>query len=344
MKYREVTMGLKIFGYSKINGIDIGQKTPAKGAFTELKASTNPVDEHGVGDRGFNDARYTPKDLDATTVTNPALNAAVTTDIVNVYGGVIITLTGAGNSQTLGTPTDATVIKRFIVVIKGAFNIQVNGITMTGGEAQWFIWDGASWVAVTAVDADDITFTPAGNIVATNVQTAIAEVDTEKMKRISSTDNEVARFDSTGGDVQGYSSNPPTIDDNGLAAFPGGLTANFDEIIQATSDTLTIAELRGQQISNYGQGASDNLQTLPTAAEGMSFVAMCGTAQGANYYGFQADTSDKFYLDGVAGSDNGIVKIAAPVVGACIYFYTFKTGATTWDWAAITIIGDWVAA
>ena len=37
---------------------DIGQDTPAKGAFTELKASTDPVDEHGVGDTGFYDARY----------------------------------------------------------------------------------------------------------------------------------------------------------------------------------------------------------------------------------------------------------------------------------------------
>lgn len=122
------------------------------------------------------------------------------------------------------------------------------------------------------------------------------------------------------------------------------LTGNFDEIVQASSDTLTVAELRGQTISNYGQGAADNLQTLPTAAEGMSFTAVCGTAQASNYFGFKADTNDKFYLDGTAGSDNGIVKIAAPVVGAMIYFYTFQTGATTWDWAALTVSGLWVAA
>jgi len=122
------------------------------------------------------------------------------------------------------------------------------------------------------------------------------------------------------------------------------LTGNLDEIVQAASDTLGVAELRGQTISNFGQGAADNLQTLPTAAEGMSFLAVCGTAQAANYFGFQADTNDKIYLNGTAGSDNGIVKIAAPVVGAMIYFFTFKTGATSWDWAAITIYGVWVAA
>lgn len=73
------------------------------------------------------------------------------------------------------------------------------------------------------VDADDIAFTPTGDIIATNVQSAIAEVDTEKVKRITSVDNEIARFHSTKGDVQGYTSKAPTIDDDGEANFPGGL-------------------------------------------------------------------------------------------------------------------------
>ena len=41
-----------------IDNTPIGQTTPAAGAFTVLKASTDPADEHGVGDRGFNDTRY----------------------------------------------------------------------------------------------------------------------------------------------------------------------------------------------------------------------------------------------------------------------------------------------
>jgi len=36
----------------------IGAVSPSTGAFTTLKASTDPVDEHGVGDRGYNDQRY----------------------------------------------------------------------------------------------------------------------------------------------------------------------------------------------------------------------------------------------------------------------------------------------
>ena len=41
-----------------IDNSPIGQTTPAAGSFTVLKAGTNPADEHGVGDRGFNDLRY----------------------------------------------------------------------------------------------------------------------------------------------------------------------------------------------------------------------------------------------------------------------------------------------
>jgi len=166
-----------------LDSLPVGSVTPAAGAFTTLKSSTDPVDADGVGDRGFNDLRYMPKDLDATTATDPATNAAVSTSIIDTYGGVIITLTGAGNSQTLQNPTDTAVIKRFIVVTddgNGTNTIEVNGITMSADEAQWFIWDGSAWIAVTAVDADDIAFTPAGDIAATNVQAAIEELDTEK--------------------------------------------------------------------------------------------------------------------------------------------------------------------
>jgi len=129
--------------------------------------------------------------------------------------------------------------------------------------------------------------------------------------------------------------------DSGHTGFQPAL---FNEIIQATSDTLSIAEVSGMQINNFGQAAADNLQTLPTAAEGMSFTLVCGTAQAANYFGVQADTNDKVYLDGVVGADNGIVKIAVPVVGAKIVFSTFQTEGAAWDWMAATVYGNWVAA
>jgi len=169
--------------------------------------------------------------LPMATSTDPAGDAAVSTAIVNAYSGVIITLTGAGNAQTIQAPTDTTAGKPFTVVTNdsnGAYTIEVNGITMSAGEAQRFLWDGSAWIMVSAVDADDIAFTPAGDIVATNVQDAIEELDDEKMKRITSVDNEIARFDSTGGDVQGYTSNPPTVSDDGEVLIPGSMGVGTD--------------------------------------------------------------------------------------------------------------------
>ena len=67
--------GRTVFNDSDINNPDIdggtsddlsiGSGTPAPGAFTTLKASTDPTDEHGVGDRGFNDGRYLTNPLTA---------------------------------------------------------------------------------------------------------------------------------------------------------------------------------------------------------------------------------------------------------------------------------------
>ncbi|MCK5013762.1 MAG: hypothetical protein KAS66_08070 [Candidatus Omnitrophica bacterium] len=116
--------------------------------------------------------------------TDPAVDAAVSTSILDNYSGVIITLTGAGNSQTLENPTNVTAGKKFTVVSddgNSGYTIEVNGITMSAGEAQRFVWDGSVWIAITAVDADDIAFTPAGSIIATDVQAAIEELDNEKL-------------------------------------------------------------------------------------------------------------------------------------------------------------------
>jgi hypothetical protein len=122
-----------------------------------------------------------------TTISDPALDAATTTANVDQYTGIIITLTIAGNAQIIGAPTNTTAGKRFTVVNNDTStdNIDVNGITLEPGEAQGYIWDGSAWIAIEAVDASDITFTPAGDIAATNIQDAIEELDTEKVAKLT---------------------------------------------------------------------------------------------------------------------------------------------------------------
>jgi len=86
----------------------------------------------------------------AYTVTDPAINAAVTTAILDAYGTVIITLTGAGNAQTIQSPTITTAGKAFTVVNNDTSinTIAVNGITIPVGKAQTWIWDGTAWIEI----------------------------------------------------------------------------------------------------------------------------------------------------------------------------------------------------
>ena len=118
---------------------------------------------------------YCGDPIPTTTSTDPATNAAVTTAIVDAYSGVVITLTAAGNAQTIEAPTITTATKKFWVINNdtSSDNIEVNGIVLEPGQSQAFLWDGDAWNVATGIDAEDITFTPTTDIPATDVQGAI---------------------------------------------------------------------------------------------------------------------------------------------------------------------------
>lgn len=82
------------------------------------------------------------------TVTDPALDAAVTQAIVDANDGTIITTTAAGNNQTIATPTDTTAGKGFFVVNNDTSTniININGHSLQVGEGAMFKWDGSAWV------------------------------------------------------------------------------------------------------------------------------------------------------------------------------------------------------
>jgi hypothetical protein len=88
--------------------------------------------------------------LSFTSATDPATNAATTTAIIDAYGGIVITTSTTGNSQTLSDPTITSVKTFTVVVLSTSTNsvpVVANSVTytVTPGEAQSFIWDGTEW-------------------------------------------------------------------------------------------------------------------------------------------------------------------------------------------------------
>jgi hypothetical protein len=112
------------------------------------------------------------------------------------------------------------------------------------------------------------------------------------------------------------------------------------EVIKTTTGSLTAAECSKALINNQGQAAEMTL-TLPTAAKGLKFTYILGTAAQTSH--IKAGVSDKIYLDGTALDDGDKVSnnAGSSVIADQIVFYTFQTGSGAYDWIAQTVQGTW---
>lgn len=86
-----------------------------------------------------------------TSLADPAIDS-IDTAMIDLKGGVVITLTAAGNDQTLPTPTDIDVKHKFTIINNdtSSDNIDIIGVvtvTLQPGESVEFIYDGDAWVA-----------------------------------------------------------------------------------------------------------------------------------------------------------------------------------------------------
>jgi len=120
------------------------------------------------------------------------------------------------------------------------------------------------------------------------------------------------------------------------------LYGSLTEVDGSASGALTVANCKNTRINNYGQTTENVALTLPTAEAGLRFSAVIGTTQAGNTWKLTADTNDKIYLDGIAGTDNQSV-IVTPAISNSLDMYTFQTGAASWDWIATTVTGTWTA-
>ncbi|MFA6290129.1 MAG: hypothetical protein WC637_00030 [Victivallales bacterium] len=124
----------------------------------------------------------------------------------------------------------------------------------------------------------------------------------------------------------------------------GGTTAGtlryiLDEDVVTSSSTLTVNQVSGALINNYGQ-ADDTVIYLPTAAAGYNFTAIIGQTV-AKYLRIRAGAADKIYLDGAAGNDSGYVYVSYTTIGNALSCVAFQTDA--YDWYCATISGAWAA-
>jgi len=117
------------------------------------------------------------------------------------------------------------------------------------------------------------------------------------------------------------------------------------EIFVTASASLSTQDCCGTIISNYGMTDADCLIELPAAQAGLAFVAILPAVQ-ARYVRFQTKQAetDKIYLLGVAGTDDGYVGVASGyATGAAASFFCFKASDGGYDWYVVPIFGTWVA-
>ncbi len=121
---------------------------------------------------------------------------------------------------------------------------------------------------------------------------------------------------------------------------------NTAEVVKtANADSpLTAAQCGNSVVSNYGMTDADCTIALPTAAANLAFLVILPAVR-ARFFKLQAGSSDKIYLSGVAGADNGKVGVASGyATGSCCTFFTFKASDGNFDWFANPIFGTWVAS
>jgi hypothetical protein len=127
---------------------------------------------------------------------------------------------------------------------------------------------------------------------------------------------------------------------------PGVIYGLAKEIYKTASadSPLTALQCSKTIVSNYGMTDADCVISLPAAAEGLSFICILPAVR-ARYFKFRAGATDKIYLGGTAGSDNGYIGVASGyVTGSSCQIFAFKASDGGFDWFCLPIFGTWVAS
>lgn len=103
-----------------------------------------------------------------------------------------------------------------------------------------------------AILATSVIVTPSGGISSTNAQSALLELDAEKVSKVSASDNCIVRFDGTLGDIQ---NSLVTISDTGSLNVPVGQNFNINGVaLKDVSETLTNKTINNPTITGTPTG------------------------------------------------------------------------------------------
>ena len=203
----------------------------------------------------------------SVTVTSGELILAGTFDASSGTAGAIAALTAAGTAAgfalgALPAPSASNKQFYFVVSLGGAPSTgQVSGIALDPPDN--LLSTGAAWqkidvsATVAGNSAVNITFTAGGDIAATNVQTAIQELDTEKIPKTLTSANilvgnssNVATSTAVTGDV--------TISNAGVTAIAAGVILNADiNASAAIVDTKLATIATAGKVSNSATTATN---------------------------------------------------------------------------------------
>jgi hypothetical protein len=107
----------------------------------------------------------------------------------------------------------------------------------------------------------------------------------------------------------------------------------------AGAGTLTAANVSRTMLNTYGRDEAQTI-TLPTAAEGMTFIVVVGTQHDSAFT--IAKGASAMYFE-VSGAPHGVAAFIETnqAVGSRASCATFQTAAATWSWLCGSVSGTW---
>ena len=289
------------------------------------------------------------------TATDPALNSAITTAVVDGNAGIILTTTTTGNNQSIAAPTDTTAGKCFMVGLTAASTdvVKVDSTTVQVGQVVVFTWDGAEWINDPTQDAVLISQSTgwiSGCDISINVDPTKFDVSAGVvcvMDTYTDPNKPVLTTVAFGG-VTGITPANTALPVTALAIDATGsvIESNNGFTGEAIRDNAVIGSVGHPSggvittVNEFTTAPNANLaSTLNDLGEALGTVNVSGNVISANGPNLKLDCSaGSIFRVGVNAKDNAKNpnEISGATVAAFPFFYTWRNGVGGFEIASAT--------